>query len=88
MLDKEVGFFEDVSFYENFVIARALDEITSMKILSHIEGDVTKIDNLLERFTTTVTEQLKAVSGKDYSAKKDEARPIRSIPCRWLNWQR
>lgn len=58
---------------ENFVIARALDEITSMKILSRIEGDETKIGNLLEKLTTTVTEQLRAVSGKDYSAKKDEA---------------
>ena len=58
---------------ENFVIARALDEITSMKILSRIEGDETKIGNLLDKLTTTVTEQLKTVSGKDYSAKKDEA---------------
>ena len=57
---------------ENFVIARALDEITSMKILSRIEGDETKIGNLLDKLTTMVTEQLKAVSGKDYSAKKDE----------------
>ncbi len=57
---------------KNFVIARALDEITSMKILSRIEGDTTKINNLLERLTTTISEQLKAVSGKDYSAKKDE----------------
>lgn len=58
---------------ENFVIARALDEITSMKILSRIEGDETKIGNLLDKLTTTITEQLNAVSGKDYSAKKDEA---------------
>ena len=58
---------------ENFVLARALDEITSMKILSRIEGDETKIGNLLDRLTTTVSEQLNAVSGKDYSAKKDEA---------------
>lgn len=58
---------------KNFVIARALDEITSMKILSRIEGDETKIGNLLDRLTTTVTEQLKAVSVKEYSAKKDEA---------------
>ena len=58
---------------ENFVIARALDEITSMKILSRIEGDETKIGNLLDKLTTTITGQLNAVSGKDYSAKKDEA---------------
>ena len=64
---------------ENFVIARALDEITSMKILSRIEGDETKIANLLDRLTTTVTEQLKSVSGKDYSAKKDEAEKEYSV---------
>ena len=64
---------------ENFVIARALDEITSMKILSRIEGDETKIGNLLDRLTTTVMEQLKAVSGKDYSAKKDEAEKEYSV---------
>lgn len=58
---------------ENFVIARALDEITSMKILSRVEGDETKIGNLLDKLTTTVSEQLKVISGKDYSAKKDEA---------------
>ena len=64
---------------ENFVIARALDEITSMKILSRIEGDETKIGNLLDRLTTTIIEQLKAVSGKDYSAKKDEANKEYSV---------
>ena len=58
---------------ENYVIARALDEITSMKILSRIEGDETKIGNLLDKLTTMVTEQLRAVSEKDYSARKDEA---------------
>jgi hypothetical protein len=64
---------------ENFVIARALDEITSMKILSRIEGDETKIGNLLDRLTITVAEQLKDVSGKDYSAKKDEANKEYSV---------
>ena len=61
------------------MIARALDEITSMKILSRIEGDETKIDNLLDRLTITVAEQLKDVSGKDYSAKKDEANKEYSV---------
>lgn len=64
---------------ENYVIARALDEITSMKILSRIEGDETKIGNLLDRLTATVTEQLKTISGKDYSAKKDEANKEYSV---------
>ena len=35
---------DDESTYEqNFIIARALDEITSMKVLSRIEGDETKV---------------------------------------------
>lgn len=37
---------DDKSTYkEEFVIARALDEITNMKILSRIEGDETKVSN-------------------------------------------
>lgn len=64
---------------ENYVIARALDEITSMKILSRIEGDETKIDNLLDILTITITEQLKTISGKEYSAKKDEAEKEYSV---------
>lgn len=40
------------------VVRRALDEITSMKILSRIEGDADKIGTLLERLTRAVKEQL------------------------------
>jgi len=54
------------------VIARALDEITSMKILSRIEGDSDKIGNLLEELGKTVSEQLNVISGKDYSEKKND----------------
>lgn len=64
---------------KNFVIARALDEITSMKILSRIEGDETKIGNLLDKLTTTVSAQLKVVSGKDYSGKKDDGEKVCSV---------
>ena len=64
---------------QNFVIARALDEITSMKILSRIEGDETKIGNLLDRLTTTIGEQLKAISEKEYSAKKDDDEKVYSV---------
>ena len=64
---------------ENYVIARALDEITSMKILSRIEGDETKIGNLLDILTITITEQLKTISVKEYSAKKDEAEKEYSV---------
>ena len=40
------------------IINRALDEITSMKILSRIEGDADKIGNLLERLTNVIKAQL------------------------------
>ena len=64
---------------QNFVIARALDEITSMKILSRIEGDETKIGNLLDRLTTTIGERLKAISEKEYSAKKEDEEKVYSV---------
>lgn len=47
---------------EDFVIARALDEITSMKILSRIEGDDTKVtDSFLDNLKTTIEKELKSV---------------------------
>ena len=64
---------------QNFVIARALDEITSMKILSRIEGDETKIGKLLDKLSTTIGEQLKVVSEKEYSAKKDDGEKVYSV---------
>lgn len=45
-----------------FVIARALDEITNMKILSRIEGDETKVSaEFLGKLTNTIKEGLEAV---------------------------
>lgn len=64
---------------QNFVIARALDEITSMKILSRIEGDETKIGKLLDKLSTTIGDQLKVVSEKEYSAKKDDGEKVYSV---------
>ena len=61
------------------VIARALDEITSMKILSRIEGDSDKIGNLLEELGKTVGEQLKDISGKEYSEKKNDGEKVYSV---------
>lgn len=53
-------------FCEDEVIATALDEITSMKILSRIEGDDTKVKHsLLERLITTIEAQLLALTGED-----------------------
>ena len=58
---------------QGYVIARALDEITSMKILSRIEGDTTKVSReFLEELKKVVAEELNHVSGEEYSSKKDE----------------
>lgn len=55
---------------QGYVVARALDEITSMKILSRIEGDDTKVsDNFLDSLSKTVEEGLKAVSGEENAVK-------------------
>ncbi|MFK2018741.1 hypothetical protein ACIXFS_20600 [Bacteroides fragilis] len=53
-------------FSENEVIATALDEITSMKILSRIEGDDTKVKHsFLEKLIATIETQLLALTGED-----------------------
>ncbi len=64
---------------QDYVIARALDEITSMKILSRIEGDSDKIDNLLENLQNVIKEQLKEISKKEYSDKKSESEKEYSV---------
>lgn len=54
---------DDENIYiQEFVIARALDEITNMKILSRIEGDVTKVsETFLKSLEDTIREGLEAV---------------------------
>lgn len=55
---------------EEFVVARALDEVTNMKILSRIEGDDTKVkDNLLDGLQRTIGEGLKELYG-DFPLEK------------------
>lgn len=62
---------EDIAL--EVVMARALDEITSMKILSRIEGDTEKIDDLLDRLKEVIKKQLNEISsGKEYSGTKDK----------------
>ena len=47
----------DEELPQGYVVARALDEITSMKVLSRIEGDDTKVsDKLLDSLTETIEE--------------------------------
>ena len=58
---------------QNFVIARALDEITSMKILSRIEGDETKVSKeFLNDLRDTIKRELNNISQKEYSGTKDK----------------
>ncbi len=57
---------------QGFVIARALDEITNMKILSRIEGDETKVsDRLLNALRDAISNGLKDIT--------DEEHPVKSI---------
>lgn len=60
----------DEELPQGYVVARALDEITSMKVLSRIEGDDTKVsDELLDSLTETIEEGLKEVSGEENTVK-------------------
>ena len=55
---------------QGYVVARALDEITSMKVLSRIEGDDTKTsDKLLDNLSKAIEDGLKTISGEDNTVK-------------------
>ena len=57
---------------QGYVIARALDEITSMKILSRIEGDDTKVkESLLDNLMYAIKDGLSEIS--------DEENPVESV---------
>ena len=54
---------------EGEVIARALDEITSMKVLSRIEGDDSKVSaDWLSSLAATIKKGLDEISGRSYVA--------------------
>lgn len=56
---------------QEMVIARALDEITNMKILSRIEGDETKVsEGFLNDLRETIKKELNRISQKEYSGIK------------------
>ena len=58
---------------QEYVIARALDEITNMKILSRIEGDESKVrKELLNRLEESIKEGLESISGRQYEAESVE----------------
>lgn len=51
---------------QGYVIARALDEITSMKILSRIEGDDTKVkESLLDNLMDAIKDGLSEIVGEE-----------------------
>lgn len=59
---------DDTELEQGYVIARALDEITNMKVLSRIEGDDTKVsDGFIDRLSKTIEDGLKAVSGEEHT---------------------
>lgn len=62
---------EDENLDQGFVIARALDEITNMKILSRIEGDETKVsEKFLKGLSDTIKEQLEVVFEGPFGIKE------------------
>lgn len=62
-------------YLEKYVVARALDEITNMKILSRIEGDETKISKaFLEELGNVIKEELEDISDCSFDiAETDNA---------------
>lgn len=74
---------------EEMIIARALDEVTSMKILSRIEGDESKIKvSFLTNLMTTIGEQLKAVAQKDYTWEEGKEDKLYSESLAKLYWMK
>lgn len=58
---------------QSFVIARALDEITNMKILSRIEGDETKVsEKFLKGLSDAIKEQLEKVCNDLFNTDNPE----------------
>lgn len=60
-------------YTEKYVIARALDEITNMKILPRIEGDETKVDDeLLDGLRMVIKENLDEISECVFSTEETD----------------
>ncbi len=61
---------------EEEIIARALDEITNMKILSRIEGDESKVpEKLLKELSQLIKEELEDISGLEFVESEEVAEP-------------
>lgn len=64
---------DESTYKEEFVIARALDEITNMKILSRIEGDESKVsEEFLNDLKETIKEGLEFVFEELFDEDDDE----------------
>ncbi len=64
---------DESTYKEEFVIARALDEITNMKILSRIEGDETKVSKaFLEELTKVIKEELEDISDCSFDIEETD----------------
>lgn len=58
---------------QEYVIARALDEITNMKILARIEGDETKVSaNFLEGLGEVIKEKLEEISDCSFDTEETD----------------
>lgn len=64
---------DESTYKEEFVIARALDEITNMKILSRIEGDETKVSKtFLDELGKTIKDGLETVFAEIFDEDDDD----------------
>ena len=64
---------EDSTYIEKFVVARALDEITNMKILSRIEGDESKVSqDFLNSLKDAIHKGLESVFSEIFDEDDDE----------------
>lgn len=64
---------DESTYKEEFVIARALDEITNMKILSRIEGDESKVnEEFLNDLEETIKEGLESVFKEFFDEEDDD----------------
>ena len=64
---------EESTYMEEFVIARALDEITNMKILSRIEGDESKVSrDFLNSLKEAIHDGLETVFSEIFAEEDDD----------------
>lgn len=64
---------DESTYKEDFVIARAMDEITNMKILSRIEGDETKVSKaFLDDLGKAIKEGLESVFAELFDEDDDD----------------